>query len=339
MTRRRGFTLVELLVVIAIIGVLVGLLLPAVQAAREAARRASCQNNLRQIGIALHNYHDVYGQFPPGWMRQPNANEESWGWLTLVLPQIEQENLHRQLGVSRGSYFSQLISTAGPTQIVPGSRTYLKLLVCPSDTGHTAGLTHVNRRFEGGVGWSAAAPGATGAATSAGHTNYLGSAGHMDLGTDNNNLGIVNTGVFYGNSRVGLADIRDGSSNTIMVGERETFNCRGGSWVGVRNTHGSDARAVHMVSGHSHPKLNQDTAMIVWYSDGVGCGEGFSSLHPGGAQFLFADSAVKFVPDTIQHNWLNPSGNANGIEADARDSGNGLYQRLMSRADKLPASF
>jgi prepilin-type N-terminal cleavage/methylation domain-containing protein len=337
---KRGFTLVELLVVIAIIGVLVGLLLPAVQAARESARRASCQNNFRQLGIASHNYHDVHNQFPPGWMRQANANEESWGFIALLLPQVEQENLHRQLGVGRGSYFSQLSNASiGASQVVPASKSHLKILVCPSDTGHNAGLTHNDRSFNGGLGWTAA--GFTGAAnTIAGHTNYVGNAGHMDFGTGAQNEGIVNTGIFYGNSRVGIADIVDGTSNTIMIGERETFDCRGATWVGVRNTHNGGTRAVHMVSAHSHPKINQDTDLIPWDTDGTGCGEGFSSLHPGGIQCLFADSSVKFVSETIDQNWVNTaSGNANGREADAKLPANGLFQRLMSRGDKLPASY
>jgi prepilin-type N-terminal cleavage/methylation domain-containing protein len=337
---RKAFTLVELLVVIAIIGVLVGLLLPAVQAARESARRASCQNNLRQIGIACHNYHDIHNQFPPGWMRQANALEESWGWLALLLPQVEQENLAKQLGTTRGSYFSQLsTSPTGASQVVPASRTYLKIFACPSDTGHNAGQTHTDRRFQGGLGWAAAAPGATGVATCGGLSSYVGNAGHMDLGTANANLGVINTGVFYGNSRIGIADITDGSSNTIMVGERETRECRGGSWVGVRTTHASGTRAVHMVSAHSRPKINQDTNTVAWNIDGIGCGEGFSSLHPGGIQCLFADSSVKFVTETIDQNWSNPSGNNNGVESDARALTNGLLQRLMSRGDKLPASL
>ena len=329
---RKGFTLVELLVVIAIIGVLVGLLLPAVQAAREAARRASCQNNLRQIGIALHNYHDVHETFPPGWMRQPYPLEESWGFLSLILPQIEQANLAQQLGVRRGSFYSRLTlpSPAG-AQVAQAARTKVTIYICPSDSGHNNGLSHDDRRFQGGLGWIAA--GATTApATYAGHSTYIGNAGHMDFGQGND--GLINTGLFYGNSRVSIADIIDGTSNTIMVGEREIHECKGATWVGVRNTHSGGTRAVHMVSGHSRPKIND--LSLAWDTDGLGCGEGFSSLHPGGAQFVFADSSVKFIADTISHNW---QGTGNGNTAAARDPANGLFQRLMSRNDKLPASL
>src|SRR5688572_27645245 len=103
----RGFTLVELLVVIAIIGILVALLLPAVQAAREAARRMQCGNNLKQIGISIHNYHDTYKSFPSGWICPSVAtgamavDQESWGWSSLILPFMEQQALHDQLGVTR----------------------------------------------------------------------------------------------------------------------------------------------------------------------------------------------------------------------------------------------
>jgi prepilin-type N-terminal cleavage/methylation domain-containing protein/prepilin-type processing-associated H-X9-DG protein len=332
---KRGFTLVELLVVIAIIGVLVGLLLPAVQAAREAARRSSCQNNFLQIGIACHNYHDVHQTFPPGWIDMPNANEETWGWTAFLLPFMEQENLSRELGVTRGSLMARMAANSSgtpPTQIYPDTRVVIKIVICPTDTGHNAGLSHNNRSFDGGVGYTAA--GFTGAAaTIAGHSNYIGVMGHRDV-----HGATQNTGCFYGNSRIGIGDITDGSSNTIMVGERETQNCRGGTWLGVRNTNANGSRGVMMVGGHSRPKMNQETTGstgIVWDTDGTGCGEGFGSLHPGGAQFLFADSSVRFITETVGHNWVNPSGNVNGTIADSKDPANGIYQRLMTRDDKL----
>jgi prepilin-type N-terminal cleavage/methylation domain-containing protein len=101
--RRTAFTLVELLVVIAVIGVLVALLLPAVQAAREAARRSSCQNNLKQLGIGLHNYHDALQTFPSGWIEHPTGNYEAWAWGSLLLPYLEQSALSDKLGVTRGT--------------------------------------------------------------------------------------------------------------------------------------------------------------------------------------------------------------------------------------------
>jgi prepilin-type N-terminal cleavage/methylation domain-containing protein len=340
----RGFTLVELLVVIAIIGVLVGLLLPAVQAAREAARRASCQNNLRQIGIACHNYHDVHQSFPPGWIDNPDdPNGEGWGWLALLLPYVEQDNLSKQLGVTRGNLQQQL--SASPVgfgaQAVSAGKTPIKIFICPTDTGHQNGQVHADRDMTAGKGYMAS--GVTGTFLP-GMSNYIGVAGHLNLAGS-----AQNTGIFFGNSRINISDITDGTSNTIMVGERETIDCRSGTWLGVMDTgdstvapsmaNGSHARGVHLVTGHSHPKLNQDDSpSLPWNTDYVGCQEGFSSLHPGGAQFLFADSSIKFIPETIGHNWANPSGVPEGIASDAKWNGtgpNGVYQALMSRSDKL----
>jgi len=338
----RGFTLVELLVVIAIIGVLVGLLLPAVQAAREAARRASCQNNLRQIGIACHNYHDVHNSFPSGWIDNPNdPNGEGWGWLSLLLPYVEQDNLSKQLGVTRGNLQQQFDASTGyGPQAVTAAKTSIKIFICPTDSGHEEGKLAAEREMQLGLGY--AASGVTGGFRP-GMSNYMGVAGHLNLAG-----AAQNTGVFFGNSRINISDITDGTSNTIMVGERETIECRSGTWLGVMDTgvappaqpasfnNGSHPRGVHLVTGHSHPKLNQDDLpSLTWDTDYVGCGEGFSSLHPGGAQFLFADSSIRFIPETISQNWANPSGDPNGISSDAKSNLNGVYQRLMSRSDKL----
>ena len=160
---RRGFTLVELLVVIAIIGILVGLLLPAVQAAREAARRMSCQNNLKQIGLGLHNYHDTFKKFPSGWVDQdatswPNPSaytqwfdpygwymgdrlRESgpgWAWTNFIMPFVEQSNLHDLLGVNDQDLREFLVAWAstGATDLTgSGLDTRLSVFMCPSDTG------------------------------------------------------------------------------------------------------------------------------------------------------------------------------------------------------------
>ena len=141
-SRGRGFTLVELLVVIAIIGTLVALLLPAVQGARESARRTSCQNNLRNLALACTQYHDSVGSFPSGWCNTHDpstgaigANYESWGWGALILPYLEQKNLHTPLGVVGTSLQSQLANNSAIA--VPLLKTPLKIYICPSDTGQT----------------------------------------------------------------------------------------------------------------------------------------------------------------------------------------------------------
>ena len=137
-SKRAGFTLVELLVVIAIIGVLMGLLLPAVQSARESARRLQCGNNLKQIALALHGYHNAYETLPPGWLWSPpsdNSGGSSWAWSVFVLPHLEQDTLFTKLQVSNG----ELVPPPGsPTDLT------LSVFVCPADAGPA-----MNIRFRG----------------------------------------------------------------------------------------------------------------------------------------------------------------------------------------------
>jgi len=328
---RNGFTLVELLVVIAIIGVLVALLLPAVQAAREAARRMQCGNNLKQIGLALHNYHDTYRQFPSGYVVDltsgVTANAESWGWAALTLPFLEQSNLHDRLGITQRS-LQALFATGNGSRAL--WETSLNSFICPSDSGYSApGRVHANRNFNDGTG---ATLGGLTAPVLPGLSNYPGVAGHRDV------VGVTaNTGIFYGNSGVRIADVLDGTSNTFAVGERETFRSRSGTWIGVRNPSGGSTRGVNVVTGHSHPKLNDVTAANPWNTDRIGGGEGFGSLHPGGAHFLVTDGGVRFVPETIQHFWApDPTQMINGNLTHHTLPTNGTYQRLLSRDDGLP---
>ena len=339
--RNRGFTLVELLVVIAIIGILVSLLLPAVQAARETARKMSCSNNLHQFGIAIQNYTDALGSFPSGYIDHPTATCEGWGWGALILPYMEQQGLHDSLGVSRGSLKDQLSDTSpypppnGPPRnkaiVVPAAQTILKPFMCASDTGFvgrglvTLSATNggVNRSFNNGLGSLVA--GFTQPAVS----NYMGVAGHRDVAN-----AAENTGVLSGDSYIRMADIIDGSSNTFMIGERDSLNCGSGAWVGVRATNGSGTQGVSAVIGHAHPKLNQSPDVIPANTNRTGCSEGFGSMHPYGAQFLYCDGSVHFITNSIGYFWY-PNTIVNGTVVDARNDSNQIYQRLMSRNDKL----
>jgi len=317
LVRKRAFTLIELLVVIAIIAILIALLLPAVQQAREAARRTQCKNNLKQIGLALHNYADTFRTFPSGWIYSGVANRECWAWPALILPYLDQAPLHAQLRVNEGSIADNLLSTNWQP-IVAGLETTLVAYRCPSDTGYQGnGKIHADRHFGGGVGFVAHnfVPGLT---------NYIGSNGHGSgrAGYEEN------TGLFFGGSAIDFRDITDGTSNTFAVGERDTQLCRSGSWPGVRNGNGLGSRGVFCVVAHARVKLNE--SVLPWNDDPDGCGQGWSSLHTGGAHFLFCDGSTRFISQNINF-FHNKAG-----WQQSGDPANGVFQRLVSRSDGLP---
>ena len=285
----RGFTLIELLVVIAIIAVLIGLLLPAVQAAREAARRVQCVNNLKQMGLALHNYHDTLGAFPAGYYASAQfvdgATDTSrgWGWGAMIQPMMEQGTLY-----NAANFSLNLESTANATVVATGLSAFL----CPSDPAPTSAFA---------VSDASGNPLAMMAASS-----YAACAGgdESDVVTGVNNDGL-GRGLFYRNSRTRLADLTDGTSSTIAVGER-AWSIVNGVWAGsvtgavVRRgpadrcpkTGAMFFGAATSTLAHGH-LINSDT-------DPDGGIDDFSSRHPGGANFLFADGSVHFLKDILR---------------------------------------
>jgi len=313
---RGAFTLVELLVVIAIIGVLVALLLPAVQAAREAARRSSCNNNLKQLALAMHTHHDTFGAFPAGADDTNDNNREMWGWGAHLLPQIEQSNLHDQLRVGEQDLTQTLTNTA----LRPLVQTKLSGFICPSDTGnHLMSGGQMNggrgRNFRG----DAMLPGGFRVAKS----NYIGVCGYWDVDDRSNN------GVLYRGSSISFRDIIDGSSQTFMIGERNEF-CAQGAWVGNRNVRGGGPQGVDYTLGRVTRPLNHSS------NASHQCIEGFASEHPGGALFAYADGSVHFIPDTINYRVVSGHNNqnSNGTRRQELAAGNpGVYQLLGIRND------
>jgi prepilin-type N-terminal cleavage/methylation domain-containing protein/prepilin-type processing-associated H-X9-DG protein len=302
---RGGFTLVELLVVIAIIAVLIGLLLPAVQRVREAALRTQCQNNLKQIGLALHNYHGVSQRFPPGYRASgPHSDGATdtapgWGWAAFILPHLEQDDVYRQLNLNQ------------PVQASPAITNLVKAYLCPSDILPDAAF---------------AVPDALGDTLClAAPTSYAACCGSDASGTTD----AAGLGVFYRNSEVRMTDIADGTSNTILVGERAWSNANG-VWAGaipggviVRGAFnpcqpvvpGASFPAATLVLAHAH--LNNALAD----PDGSAGMDDFGSRHFGGSNFVFADGSVHFLRSISTD---NPDGSytADGL----------IFQALGTRA-------
>ena len=276
-----GFTLVELLVVIAIIGILIALLLPAVQQAREAARRTQCRNNLKQIGLALHNYHDVNLKFPPMIIYQVDDGQTlswgdaaAWGWGSMILPYIDHAPLFNAL--NPGPVRLEAAIAAAPAEF----RRSLPAFRCPSDTGpDVSELTIAG--FEVGQASYAAVNGA-------------------DIRLSEQD---VAGGIFARNGCTRMRDITDGTTNVLAVGERATRDPAGNGsdeltytrWCGVRqgNMWHSGWRGLFEVAGTTYAPINSGSNTH-WRWRGW-----FSSKHAGGCQFVLGDGSVRFMSDNI----------------------------------------
>lgn len=267
-SRRRGFTLIELLVVIAIVGVLAGLLLPAVQKVREAANRLKCQNNLKQIGLALHSYHDVNNDsFPPG---LSNNIRFFWymSWMSRLMPYVEQENLWK---LTLAAYQLEYYPWMNPPHnaldhVIP---TY----TCPSDS------RHLQAAYTGGL-----------------KVAFTGFQGVSGLHLNNNN------GILYMNSRVRISDITDGTSNTLIAGERPpSADLYYGWWYAGAGQPPSYSGSCDVVLGVQELNVSMPSCPKGPYEFSAGtisnqCDQfHFWSMHPGGANFLLADGSVRFL--------------------------------------------
>jgi prepilin-type N-terminal cleavage/methylation domain-containing protein len=298
-----GFTLIELLVVIAIIAILIGLLLPAVQKVREAAARTQCINNLKQQGIALHAYHDTYQSLPKGnfdWATAPGPNfapyQGSWDWSAYILPFIEQGNAWNA-AITYANVPGQWYSWNNPICATPE-----KMFTCPSDPR----------------GAPIIAPGSLfGLPVNIMCTSYLGNAGTVSTGNNGIPGGIWN-GVLYSNSATTLVSITDGTSNTILVGERPPSQDYDFGWAFA--SYGWDGHGVGDALMTSSDVNLPSNLVADWmpgdnpngiacnttnYATKVGlqpgsttvmCDAGhYWSYHPGGALFLMSDGSSRFI--------------------------------------------
>ena len=286
--QKQGFTLIELLVVIAIIAILIALLLPAVQQAREAARRSQCKNNLKQVGLALHNYHDVHSVFPPGrlFQRPFGATPSvSVAWSALILPYVEQAALYDELGVSSGDPVRPVTD--------PNTQRLLPVYLCPSDSGPPSSVWGGTSCNEGYARASYAGV-------------WAGDGDKDGWGTQNVRLdfAVFSPGTMSDWAAcftVRMASVTDGTSNVAAVGEAGgNFDAAYIGCPGVLNHPNwyatSDAQGWSFVYNFS---TLRDMCGLLALNRGPVADINFSSAHEGGAQFLFVDGSVHFLSENI----------------------------------------
>ncbi len=300
----RGFTLIELLVVIAIIAILIALLLPAVQQAREAARRTQCRNNLKQIGLGLHNYHDTHSVFPPGALAirfngvavAPTDAEPArttvaggWAWSAFILPFLEQANLYQSLNPNGNNF------PAAPNDL---TRTILPVYQCPTEASPPLHF--------------ATAMGGNGGSDGHARSSYPAVAG-SGTNADYANKAASNTrGIMWYNSKSSIRDITDGTSNTMIVAERfwdgaDSEKRRGGVWVG--KAPGTDPGNV----GNKYSNMIRVENLPAWVINGTN-NNAAASMHGGvsrvaaggssqkggfGIQILLGDGSVRLLSENM----------------------------------------
>ena len=321
--RRRlqpGFTLIELLVVIAIIAILIALLLPAVQQAREAARRTQCKNNLKQLGLALHNYHDTFNAFPAaqwycGHLTDCTAGRPAWShgwtWTASVMPYMDQSPIYGQIDFEKDLY--------DPTQIALIS-TWLPTFACPSDAS-------MRQQIPPSGGAAGSGDTARIAATS-----YIANGGAFNNSfTENHSDHTWANGILGRDTSVKIRDITDGTTNTFLVGESIHYAFTWdptlyGHWHPPSGT----ACCTLTAARHGNRRLNPALS-----ASNVVKRESFSSFHEGGAQFAMCDGSVRFISENVDHSERQRNAATRNDLYDRANNGADfrLFQRLFARND------
>jgi len=337
--RKRGFTLIELLVVIAIIAILIALLLPAVQQAREAARRTQCKNNLKQIGLALHNYHDVHLRLPPGYMSaEPvhlavpltffSTELGLYSWGAYILPYLEQGNLYDSLNVGDVTLDANLANATTRAFL----QTPLPAFACPSDSGPALNNWDPSDANMATYGRRVTSDGVDRIAIAKSNYVMVSTSGNSTVPAVYPILGPGSYGPHNGvgaeNSSTRIRDISDGTSNTLIIGER--------AWQ-VANLEMGAANALGFSAVTGGPQTVFRTSMAVLGIPYWGINQtvinathqarAFSSPHVGGAHFALCDGSVHFVSENIDFR-------GNSLTAGSADFGiDSTFERLIARND------